>query len=224
MGWEKCVGWVLQLGVAVGTIGLAWMAYQQVRWMSEQTDLLREERELAMRPNLFLSPHGLFFGSGPIRKGGEPDSTDFPANSVYFLLLNMSIHPVTYLSGFVYAWSPGKPFPKEPGVEEGRITALNFSSASGDYERTTLRTGEHGWLTPVEGEKLYNLFPRETGREQTLLVSLAVLYPPAPGGIAVLHVPVVIRNVGEQNLVGWADIKAAAVEYPLRKGKAPNQP
>ena len=219
MGWETYASLAIQLCVACGTIGLAVMAYRQIQWMRKQTELMREERELAKRPNLFLSPHGLLFSSAPIRRRGDPKS----AGPIYFLLLNMSLHPVTYLSGFVYAWSPGQPFPKEPGVEEGRITALNFLPVSGDHERVTLQTGEHGWLTPVEEEKLFTLFPRETGREQTLLVSLAVLYPPAPGGIAFLHMPVVIRKVGEQNFVGWADVKAAAVEYPLRKGKAPNQ-
>lgn len=198
--------------VAVGTACLALLAYMQMGFVRRQADAAWEERELAKRPNLHVAPYGLLINSSPPVESRAGDDTPLG-----FFLVNMSMHPVLIASAFIYEWSQGQPFVKRPGEEEkGRVTALNVLPGAAGKHLPVLETGEHAWLVPVQKEKVFDLFPRPAGEEKSSLITLAVLYPPAPGGVAVIYLPVRLRSVGDARLVGWADVEHAAVAFPVR--------
>jgi len=205
--------------VAIATFCLAYKTAKQMRLLKVQADAAREERELAKRPNLFVAPYGLSLATSPPVE--KPPGMDAP---LALFLLNMSLHPVLPASAFIYAWRPGQPFPERPGEEEkGRITALNVVSATRDKELPVLPTGKHAWLVPVEEENFW-LFPENVGDEKSFLLTLSVLYPAAPGGVAILYYPVRLRAIGERKLVGWADLENGKVSFPVRLPETSEDP
>ena len=208
---------IAEVAVAAGTMCLAWAAFKQMRYLRQQADAAREERALAKRPNVLLSLYGKNFATKPPVREGAPVE-----EALYFFLLNMSVYPVAHGGAYIYEWRPGQPLVKRPGEDKrGLVTPLHPHPALEEGQILTLQTGEHAWLVPVEKDKVQALFPRAEGEEKVFMVTLLLLYPPAPGGVALLYVPAHIKGVkpvpgGPLRYVGWGDLENVRVSFPIR--------
>lgn len=231
MDWNAC-NTIANFFVAFATFALACCAARQIFLMKKsldlsrkelsllkaQTDLYRQERELANRPNLFVRVFGAEFSQV------LPDSIVCDrGRALYFLLSNMSERPIEYVSGFIFNWKPGDPLDIDLSQETGRVTSLN--PLSGNSPALFAEPGGRLCLIPNEDDAVRGLFPERPGQETTFAVVLAVLYPQAPSGLAKVSIPIKIRRVDSVDGVferrvyaGWPLVDLARVYFPVASG------
>jgi len=222
--WSTIASFLVAFATFVMAGVAAWQGYQMKRGVDlsrkelsllrAQTDLYRQERELAKRPNIFVKPYGSMFAWKL-----SPNIVGERKEMLYFLLLNMSEHPIEYSGGFIYEWRPGGPIEVDPGKETGRITFLDVARDKG--ATSFVKPGEQLVLIPVEEEAVFRLFPEHAGQESTFLVVFTVLYPRAPGGIVYVRIPIKLRWEGEDGeysdsmYVGWSMDEYTSVDFPV---------
>ena len=230
LDWSLVTGWA----VAIVTGALAYAAFRQIKLLGEaesrsakqvellekQVNLLRLERDLAMRPNVSIHVYGL--GNSSF----EPDlQSVFYTEPLYFPVRNMSTRPFEYIGGFIYRWMPGAPFPSSSdGDGSGSVSHLSAERptiyAEGRVtEDTYFLPGERFVLIPVDKEAVSKLIPSSSGQESFFVISLAMVYPEAPGGVVLMQIPFKLQAVDIANdddifrWVGWPIYEELAVSF-----------
>lgn len=224
LDWSAIANFCVAFATFVMAGAALWQGFQMKRGVDlsrkelsllrAQTDLYRQERELANRPNIFLKPYGLMFAWKL-----DPSIVGDREEPLYFLLLNMSEHPIEYSGGFIYEWRPGDPVEVDPRRETGRISFLDVARDKG--AASYVKPGEQLVLVPVQEVAAWPLLPKGDGQETTFLVVLMVLYPRAPGGIVYVRIPLKLRTIGEGGghsdfmYVGEALYEYTSVGFPV---------
>ena len=231
LDWSLVTGWA----VAIVTGALAYAAFRQIKLLGKaesrsakqvellekQVDLLRLERDLAMRPNISIRVYGVGSSSS-----SELDVHDvFIKEPLYFTVRNMSTRPFEYIGGFIYMWDPRAQFSVADVDRSDAVTFLAAESPSlyikGQItEDTYFEPGDSFVLIPTDKEAALKLLPTGIDDDSYFVISLSVAYPEAPGGIAFLIIPFFLHAMKSDSAsssykwVGWPIYEELSVRFP----------